>query len=323
MTHLIPAGNASQNPHRRTFLTRAIGVAASSVVGGAALGAPIAGGKSKEAILEGHLVRTEERARPAVEMGLKPMRDLFTVAKANTGSFADYALGWKAKYHLLRDYVPYTSGDTLKKYLESLVSRFFFTKDSIQRALEQGVARFSGHIEEVENKMLVALVADISDLPGNIRPDLGTPSAFGIRFRETISDTKRFAAKWNGVEAGVLVAGGLAGSVVQNLLTAVISRVLAKCATSGALLGGGGMAGPLGLVAALVVDCLISWLVNWWCDPRGNLSRELARKLGEMETLILEGQKPDPGIRETLSQVLDARNKLRRASLEWLVLGKK
>lgn len=323
MTHAIRSTNANYNPHRRSFLAQALGVAAFAGAGGIARGCLVAGGKSKAAVLEDHLVRTEERARPAVEMGIKPMQDLFTAAKANTGAFAEYALGWKAKYHLLRDYVPYTSGDTLKKYLESLVSRFFFTKESIQRALEQGVARFSGHIEEVENKMLVALIADISDLPGDIRPDLGTPSAFGIRFRETISDTKRFAAKWNGVEAGVLVAGGLAGGVVQNLLTAVISRVLAKCATSSALLAGGGLAGPCGLVAGLVVDCLLSWLVDWWCDPRGNLSRELARKLGEMETLIIDGQKPDPGIRTTLSQVLDTRNKLRRASLELLVLGKK
>ena len=73
----------------------------------------------------------------------------------------------------------------------------------------------------------------------------------------------------------------------------------------------------------LVIDCLVSWLMDWWFDPRGNLARDLSEKMTEMEELIVRGKDSEPGMQNTLQAVLDSRNKLRRAALELLILGKK
>ena len=312
-------------PARRLFLTQLLGLAATTTMGGIGIarGGEVKKAKTLKSILEEHLLRTEVCVKSAVDKGIKPVQDIFEAARANTRAFAGDAMGWRAKGHVAWDFVPCTSKKSLERYLEFLVGKHLFTRESIEASVERGVTLFSGHIEECENKMLVDLLADINELPGNIQPKLGTPAAFAEKFRETISDTRRFAGKWNGVEAGALLAGALLGSIVQKLVVNVIAAVLRKFGFTSTLVGAGSAGGLIGLMVGLVIDCLVSWLMDWWFDPRGNLARDLSEKMTEMEELIVKGKDSEPGMQNTLQAVLDSRNKLRRAALELLILGKK
>jgi hypothetical protein len=74
-------------------------------------------------------------------------------------------------------------------------------------------------------------------------------------------------------------------------------------------------------VVAVIIDQVISWVWDWWSDPKGKMSEQLRQKLDEMQAAVMNGESQHPGLRESLQQLAKNRSKIRRQAMV-IVLSK-
>jgi hypothetical protein len=99
----------------------------------------------------------------------------------------------------------------------------------------------------------------------------------------------------------------------------VLTQVAVRLGVSAGILGAGASTSwatfGAGLVVGLIVDQLVSWIWDWWADPRGSLATELNAKLDSLHALIVDGDAQTPGLRTALGEFARHRAELRRAAV--------
>jgi hypothetical protein len=69
----------------------------------------------------------------------------------------------------------------------------------------------------------------------------------------------------------------------------------------------------------VVIDQFVSWVWDWYADPKGNLANKLNQTLDQMSEAAIEGSDGKPGLRKRLMELNSNRARLRRtATLEML-----
>ena len=106
----------------------------------------------------------------------------------------------------------------------------------------------------------------------------------------------------------------------------VLTMVAVRLGVSGGILAAGAGSSwatfGVGLVVAVIVDQVVSWVWDWWRDPEGDVSRKMNDKLDEIRTLIVEGDgAARPGLRQRLDDLATNRDKLRRAAMAEMIEG--
>jgi hypothetical protein len=95
--------------------------------------------------------------------------------------------------------------------------------------------------------------------------------------------------------------------------------VAVRLGVSAGILGTGAASGwatlGIGVVVGLIVDQIVSWVWDWWADPRGNLAAELDKKLDEINRLIVDGSADVQGLRDRLKQFARERAAARRIAV--------
>lgn len=96
----------------------------------------------------------------------------------------------------------------------------------------------------------------------------------------------------------------------------VLTRVAVRFAISAGILGPGAAAAPetfgISLAVSLIVDAVVSWIWDWWADPRGKLAHELDNRLDELNRLLVDGSNDVKGLRSQLRDFARERAVLRR-----------
>lgn len=261
-----------------------------------------------EKLAEPHLDRAQKEAQRAIDEHVKALDTFFADSKKNTLAFADEALSLRSKWRLAADYVPFTSKDRHQKFIREKFEEYVFKQSVLEDAVKQVVKSYVTHVRSIEGKMLVDLRADVADFP----------SAYVLA---QIDENKVQAAYDEAVSRAVEVTGGDLRAVIANQLVSIIvgevlTQVAVRLGLSAGILGTGAAAGVatlgIGVGVGLIVDWIVALVWDWWADPKGNLARDLDKKLDEINRLIVDGSEDVKGLRTRLQEFARERAALRR-----------
>lgn len=253
----------------------------------------------------------DREGQAAVAEHVRAIDDFFAQAKRGTPGFSKAVLGWSSKWRLVSDKLPFTRTDRHAIFLRKTFHDRLFTPEALTKVVEQTVKGYSGSVAGIENRMLVKLRADVSDLPPAMLPGFDDDAALRAAFERALAQaTQRIGADLK-ADVGRETTSLVAGEVMT--LVAVRLGVSAGILTAGA--GSSWATFGVGAVVGLVVDQAVTWVWNWWRDPVGDLSTKMNAKLDEIRTLIVEGDGKQPGLRGRLEAVARDRAAVRRAAV--------
>jgi len=254
---------------------------------------------------------TDQEGQAAVGDHLRALEDFFAQAKRNTPGFAKAVLGWSSKWRLVSDKLPFTRTDRHTQFLRKTFHDRLFTPEALTQVVEQTVKGYSGSVAGIENRMLVRIRADVSDLPPAMLPAFNDDAALRAAFERALAQaTQRIGADLK-ADVGRETTSLVAGEVMT--LVAVRLGVSAGILSAGA--GSSWATFGVGAVVGLVVDQAVTWVWNWWRDPVGDLSTKMRGKLEDIRHLIVEGDGQQPGLRGRLEAVARDRAAVRRAAV--------
>jgi hypothetical protein len=244
-----------------------------------------------------------------VARDLKPVESFFKEARRGSSGFADEALGWKSKWLFVKDRLPFTNGGRHKEFIADAFGRHLFTSEQLAQLLEQVLSAFAADVASVENQMLVRLREDLGDLPAEV---LAVPA-------------NDFKAAYDRALAKSLheAQGKVQDDITADLGSLAISEVLAlvarRLAVSGGMLGAGaaGSWGSFGftLVVGVLVDQFVTWIWDWFADPKGKLSQTVDDRLQELHHNLIDGDPESPGLRQSLKRWNEERARVRRIAV--------
>ncbi len=253
----------------------------------------------------------ERESLTAAERQLAPLREFFAAARTRTPQFATRVLGWSSKWRLAADKLPFTDGNRHASFLRQTFNEQIFASEELTRAVEQAISSYGDALVAIENRMLVKLRQDVSDLPASALPEF--------------ADEKALSGAYQGALRRTLdhVHADLKADIAQELVSLVAGEVLAQVAvrlgvSAGILTAGAGASWATfgaGLVAGVIVDQLVGWIWDWWADPTGSLTAELNQKLDQLEQLIIAGDDAAPGLKRALAELGRRRSEVRRAAI--------
>lgn len=255
--------------------------------------------------------RCEELRREGVEQLDRYFRDM----KKQTPEFAEIALSWTSKWKLSCDFVPFTSKDRHRRFMEQAFREHLFSKEGVESKLTEIVRAHLQEIKGLEDEMLIKIRIDLNDLPEF------TPLKQ--------SDTKEMQTIF--AKAMDQTIGGAEGSlrdeiakvIVSEMVGAIVARVVARLGVSGAVLGTGAATSwntlGISLVIAVVVDQVISTVWDWYADPMGELVRSLDEQIDALHSGLVDGTGGQPGLRQSLSNLDRRRGQERREAITKLL----
>lgn len=260
---------------------------------------------------EQNLAWADEESRRAVDRHIAPLDDFFAAARQGTPAFADAVLGWGSKWRFVADKLPFTSGGRHAAFLRRTFDDHLFKPGDLSGAIEQSARGYANALEGVENQMLVRLREDLSDLPPAALPQFADPSSLATAYDSALAR----ALEHVGTNVEVDVAALLVSIVTEEVLTQVAVRLGVSAGILGAGAGASWATLGAGVVIGLIVDQLVTWVWDWWADPRGNLAADMNRKLADLHRLIVEGDEQTPGLRPTLAEFARQRCDVRRTAV--------
>jgi hypothetical protein len=209
------------------------------------------------------------------------------------------------------DKTPFTKGGRQAAYLRQAFDEHLFKPADLERTIEQVAQCYSDSITAIENQMLVKLREDLSDLPA---------TAFAASVDSATLRWVYEAAVERAIErVGMDVTADVATQVVSLVAGEVLTQVAVRLgASAGILSAGAGTSWATfgaGLAIGLIVDQLVSWVWDWWADPRGSLAAELSLRLDELHALIVEGDGQTKGLRSAFDDFAQRRADVRRAAV--------
>jgi len=257
------------------------------------------------------LAWAERKARHAIDGNLTPLDEFFAEVKQRTPEFTDDVLSWGSKWRFVADKTPFTKGGRHAAFLRSAFERHLFKSDELERAIEQAVRGYGDNLTAIENRMLVKISEDLSDLPAAELPEFASHQTLRAAYEAALERAME--------RVGDDVTADVATQIVSLVAGEVLTQVAARLGVSAGILGAGAGSSwatlGAGVVIGLIADQLVSWVWDWWSDPRGSLAAELNDKLDELHDLIVDGGDRKGGVRTALAQFAERRAKLRRAAV--------
>lgn len=258
------------------------------------------------------LAEADAETRAAIDAHVAAIDSFFIDVKGRTPRFAKKILGWSSKWRLVSDKLPFTRDDRHALFLERTFRAELFTPYQLTRVINQTTRNYADTVAGIENAMLVRVRADVGDLPPTVLPEFVDDAKLRAAFEQAMN------------EATERTRADLRADVTRETLSLVAGEVLAMVAvrlgvSGGILAAGAGTSWAtvgVGLVVAVIVDQIVSWVWNWWRDPAGDVSHQLNEKFDEIRRLIVEGDGAGaPGLRARLLETATQRDRLRRAAM--------
>jgi hypothetical protein len=251
----------------------------------------------------------------------------FLLRRRQTGAraFAEEVLSLSGKWALARSHLPWASGDEHLRYLAAQFHRHLFEPEALLQVVRQAVLRHVQAQRDAEDQLLLQLRLDLADLPDGALPVLASGTTLEDAYARLLDQTRAKVATDLGVDVGREV---LSATVAEVIATQVAGRVLGAVATrlglSAGVLGAGASTSwaslGVSLVAAILVDYALDWVVGWFYDPAAAIVTRVEQTLDEVGTLIIEGDGVDPGLKAELQTLARRRARLRHAALHSLIV---
>jgi len=264
-----------------------------------------------QARVQSHLDWADRECEQSIGIRLQELDRFFDQAKQRTPRFADELLGWGSKWHWLVDRLPFTDPGHHAVFVRQAFARQLFSAEQLQHTIEHLVRALADDWAGIENQLLVRVEADLSNWP---RPGLASrpdeKALIEAHDRAVVGSVDQIRAS---------VSANLAADATSLVASEAVAWSALRMAASGGILGTGatGSWATLGisLVVGLAMDQIVSWLWDWWADPRGTLRTALNARLDRLKHDLIEGDAAEPGLRHGLQRAARERASLRRAAV--------
>lgn len=259
------------------------------------------------------LKETETQMRVTSERCLSHLASFFDKAKEKVPEFADWALGFWSKTYYLVDFI--TFGKTrwnaglLKEKFESIV----ISERSINAEMVRFSKEYMDEMEEEFNKMWVRIETTLVNYPTVLEIQKVGVKGVKSKVNAMIFSGQKSAQIATGIEGplfllSVALAKGLE-KVIAILATQIATKAGASTATRGtasATVLGAGAAGSwatLGasMAGAVVIDCMLGYLLDYFFDPKGNLTLDICKNINAIHGTIINGNNNQPGLKQLMN----------------------
>jgi hypothetical protein len=243
-----------------------------------------------------HLKRCQQECQDAVDRRIQELRQYFADRRQRCRPFAEEALSFTSKFKLL------FYGDS---HIREAFEKHLFSAESLQKEIERTITLCLQDINNAENKMLVALQADLAT---------HAPSLAGLsneelrrRYDELIS---RIAT-----DPSMSLKDDVIREVSLTVASEILVAVLRQLAVRAGILGTGAASGWASFGVGLIIAIVLDQLWDWYFDPVGQLATKLDNQLRDLETWIIQGSNEQPGLYARLSKVANDRAKWREEAV--------
>ncbi len=235
---------------------------------------------------EANLRWADAKSAEILDLSLAVVDAFFQEAERRVPDFAEAALSFDSKWRLAMDQIPFLGADRHGPFLRAEFEKRVFSVDQLAAEVRNAVTIYLECVRDVENRMLLALKADVDDIPQS--KELFTVDL--ERVRAGIDHAIKDSAGQVNAELRV--------DLVRNIAVLVTADVLIQLAIAGgasaALLEGGiasaGATFGVGLAIAISLDQVFTWAWDAWADPKGKLVEELNKKLADLRRSVVEGE---------------------------------
>jgi hypothetical protein len=271
------------------------------------------------------LSEADEKSQEAIDRRLKPLDQLFAKGRKGAKAFAEDALSWNSKWHLVKGIM---GGDSHRAYLSEAFARHVFSPDELRAAMESSVSGYLDDIEGYESEMLVKLRVDLADperplqsLPPHLRGNEEFRKAYRKLSDVVMSELRMDMTVTVGRELGMLVA--------TDVATQTALQAARAAATEMGISGGVLSTGAVSTVATLGVGLVIGFIIDYMLDqifkmagydPAAKIEALVRESIDKMQDAMIR----DAGyfsfhkkgtLRERMEQLHEARSKLRRETI--------
>ena len=262
-----------------------------------------------------HLDIAERKSIAAATMAEKDLHEFFAAAKQNAPLFAKHALSLSSKWRAVSDVIPFTRDDRLKEYITQRFHEDILSPGDLEKALQNILTLYLKEVESIENEMLINIQLDVPDLPPNSIMRTTSPESLGSVFQTLLVQTAKSS------QSDVMRCIGR--DTVAEIASTILGPLAVQMAASAGILTVGGSAAGvtvgLSIIAAVIVDLAVSWIWDWFTDPKGDIAAAICSQLDNMERLIIHGDGKTPGFREQLLKINQERTEIRQKTIQKMI----
>jgi hypothetical protein len=242
------------------------------------------------------LQSTDEATKNEVDTSTGQIKKFFAERKQNARAFAADVLGLSGKWAYLKGY--FYEGNH-ERYLEECFERNLFSSSELKSLIESAVSRYVSEVEGRENQLLVAIRADLegTELASpKYLPALSSEAEFRREYAAMMQRVLPILTKDLGVSVTREIVSFVGSEIAATLVMEIGVSLATELGVSGGILGAGASSGAVtfgvGLVAGILVDMALDWIIRQaGYDPEGEIAAKVTKSLDDLERVILEGDK--------------------------------
>ncbi len=261
-----------------------------------------------------HLEKARKECEQARQECIRGLVHFFQECKQNSRAFAEHALGWGSKRRFIQDLLPWGKRDRLEEHICQLFGEYFFTPEYLQKVIDQQLKLYAQQVQDAENKMLVALQADIAEW-AEVYPISGwEPNRLQQEFHRVLIAVYKEHNKELKIDLDEISGGIVASEIIMLIIRQVGVRL--------GLLSARGLSGVASLGIGLVVGIVVDYILHLIYDTAGQLAEEVNKQLDEMCRQLIDGYRDsqDPsqsvkGLRALLEDFEAERARFREAAV--------
>jgi hypothetical protein len=240
-----------------------------------------------------HLDRLDQASAEIGDKHLQRIRAFFNEKKRGATAFSEWALGWTAKYYLVKGSIQGDNGAGLRQWLQDKFAEHVFRGEDLQAMLASAIEGYLTDIQGLENDAFVQIRADIAqdELFKATMPELQSDQAFRDEYQRLAVELLPKLTE----DLKVGVAGQIAAFIGSEIVAQPLSRgLLARVGLSSggfwSAVGRSGVTIAVGVVAWVAIESVIDWLLNLFgYGPVAELATKVESSLDRMASQLIDG----------------------------------
>ena len=250
--------------------------------------------------VEPHLVETAKATEDAQDPSVKIVRAFFDRQRGNARAFAGDMLSWGGKWAYAKGLIYNGSHE---QFVQECFRKHLFSSEELSSTIQTSVDRLVNEIQSQENQLLVKIQADLSgsDLAKpQYLPSLADPERLRNVYDDMLIQVLPIVSRDMGITVSREMASFVGGEITSLIVIEIGASLATSLGVSGSVLGVGAGTGiatfGVGLVAAILVDMALDWVIRQQgYDPEGQIADKVISTLNKIESHILDGK---PGAKE-------------------------
>jgi hypothetical protein len=246
------------------------------------------------------LEKAEQETDAAIDKAVDRVCEFFTERKKRVPAFAEEVLGLRSKF----EFVKGKFGGDHAAYLRERFEQTVFSPAELDAAMRSAVEGFVADLQGIENRLLVAVRADLAD--GDI-PELSAggrlsgEDAFRAEYAKLAEQASCAMARDLPVAIGREVVSWVGGDIATSVITSLGADVAARFGISGGILGSGVASGVVtlgvGAVAGYAVDRMVGWALKaLGYDPEAEVAEKIEEALDVLQDVLMLGEHYEPPV---------------------------